>query len=131
MKVRTRTTHRARVAAVLVAAGIALTAAMWSHGQVGLAVATGVFYAVAATVSFLWAGGSGDVAAIMRAEGDERQRAIDVEATAVTGLVLIVAIVVGGVVELFRTGSMGQYGLMGALAGTTYAVSLAVLRRRR
>ena len=131
MKVRTRTTHRARVAAVLVAAGIALTAAMWSHGQVGLAVATGIFYAVAATASFVWAGGSGDVAAIMRAGGDERQRAIDVEATAVTGLVLIVAIVVGGVVELFRTGSMGQYGLMGALAGTTYAVSLAVLRRRR
>lgn|GEM_PF-3770297 len=44
---------------------------------------------------------------------------------------LIAAIAVGGVVELFRTGSLGQYGLMGALAGTTYAVSLAVLRLRR
>ena len=131
MKLQTRTGHRGLTAGVLVVAGVALTAAMWSHGEHGLAVATGAFYVVAATAGFVWAGGTGDVAAIMRAGGDERQRAIDVEATAVTGLVLIVAIVVGGVVELFRTGNMGQYGLMGALAGTTYAVSLAVLRRRR
>ena len=131
MNVRTKTGHRGLTAAVLVVAGGALTAGAWSHGDHGLAVATAAFYAVAATVSFVWAGGAGDVAAIMRAGGDERQRAIDVEATAVTGLVLIVAIVVGGVVELFRTGNLGQYGVMGALAGTTYAVSLAVLRRRR
>ena len=131
MNVRTRTGHRGLTAAVLVVGGGALTVATWSHGDHGVAVATGAFYAVAATATFVWAGGSGDVAAIMRAGGDERQRAIDVEATAVTGLVLIVAIVVGGVVELFRTGNLGQYGLMGALAGTTYVVSLTVLRRRR
>ncbi len=131
MKVRTKSGHRGVTAGVLVVGGGALTAATWSHGNHGVAVATAAFYAVAATASFVWAGGSGDVAAIMRAGGDERQRAIDVEATAVTGLVLIVAIVVGGMVELFRTGSLGQYGLMGALAGTTYAVSLTVLRRRR
>ena len=131
MKLKTKSGHRGVTAGVLVAAGFALTAATWSHGNHGLAVATAAFYAVAATASFVWAGGSGDVAAIMRAGGDERQRAIDVEATAVTGLVLIVAIVIGGIVELFRTGSLGQYGLMGALAGTTYAVSLTVLRRRR
>ena len=131
MKMHTRTGHRGLTAGVLVVAGVALTAATWSHGDHGLAIAIGAFYAVAATVGYLWAGGSGDVAAILRAGGDERQRSIDVEATALTGLVLVVVIVVGGVVEAVRTGSLGVFGLLGAVAGTTYAVSLAVLRRRR
>jgi len=131
MQVKTRTGHRWMTAAVLAAAGAALTAATWSHGDHGLALAIGVFYAVVAVISFVWAGGSGDIAAILRAGGDERQRAIDVEATAIAGLVVIVAIVIGGIVELVRTGSLGQYGIMGAVAGTAYAVSLAVLRHRR
>ena len=131
MKTQTRTGHRWAAAAILVAAGTVLTAATWNHGDHGLAAAIGVFYAVAATISYLWAGGSGDVAAILRAGGDERQRAIDVEATALAGLVLICAVVVGGIVEAIRTGSLGQYGLMGAVGGTAYALSLAILRRRR
>jgi len=79
----------------------------------------------------VWAGGSGDVAAVLRAGGDECQRAIDVEATALAGLVLICGIVVGAIVEAVRTGGLGQWGLMGAVAGTAYVVSLAILRQRR
>ena len=79
---------------------------------------------------FRWRTGSW-IAAVLRAGGDERQRGLDRDATAITGLTLIVVALVGAIVELGRTGNPGVYGLFCAVAGVVYAVSLIELRRRR
>lgn len=85
----------------------------------------------APTTLWAWAGGRGDVVAILRAGGDERQRSIDRDATSVTGPMMTAVAVVGGVVELARTGGAGVFGLFCAVAGVTYAFSLFMVLRRR
>lgn len=71
------------------------------------------------------------MAAILRVGGDERQRGLDRDATAITGVVMSVAAIVGGIVQIARTGDPGVYGLFCVIGGVTYAVSLFELRRRR
>jgi hypothetical protein len=127
----TLTGHRATTAGVLVVAGGALAVATWVGGEHGLAIGLVVLYAVAATAAYLWSGRDTDVAAIMRAGGDERQRRIDRDATAVAGLAMIAVAIVGAVVSAARDhGNVGAYGVMCAVGGTAYAISLVVLRRR-
>lgn len=131
MTTATRKGHRAAAAAVLVVGGGAVAAASWASGDHGLAVGLVAFYVVAATVAFLWSGGSGDVAAILRAGGDERQRGLDRDATAITGLAMSMAAIAGTVIQTARGGDPGAYGVMCVVGGVTYTVSLVVLRRRR
>src|SRR4029077_4032754 len=57
---------RAATSAGLPVGGGAIAAATWISGDHGFAVAVVVFYLVAAGVAWLWSGGKGDVAAIMR-----------------------------------------------------------------
>lgn len=97
MNTASRTGHRGAAAAVLVVGGGAVAAASWIGGDHALAIGLVAFYVVAATAAFLWAGGQGDVAAIMRAGGDERQRGLDRDATAITGLVMSAVAVAGAV----------------------------------
>jgi hypothetical protein len=87
-------------------------------------------YAILAAGAYLWAGRSGDVAALLRGNGDERQRGLDRNATAVTALVLIAVAVIGALISLGRTGNPGIYGEFCAIAAASYAVTLLVLRRR-
>jgi presenilin-like A22 family membrane protease len=61
---------------------------------------------------------------------DERFAQIDLRATAATGLVLIVAVVVAFLVEIARGHDGNPYMWLGAIAGLTYALSVAVLRWR-
>jgi hypothetical protein len=122
--------HRGAAAAVLGITGGAIAAAVWVGGSPAWAMGALGFYAAAAAVAWRWAGGSGDVAAILRVGGDERQRTMDREATARTGLVMTAVAVVGAVVEIARTGDPGVFGLFCAVAGAAYAVNLVVLRRR-
>jgi len=61
---------------------------------------------------------------------DERFAQIDLRATAATGLVLIVVLVVAFLVEVARGHSGNPYAWLGAIAGLTYALSVAVLRWR-
>jgi len=68
--------------------------------------------------------------AILRASGDERQRGLDGDATAITGLVMSGVAVFGAIVEIGRTGNPGVWGTMGR-RGVRYTISLAVLRRSR
>jgi hypothetical protein len=128
---QTRAGHRGLTAAVLVVGGGALTVGTWLGGQHGLAVALVVFYAVASVVAYLWAGGKGDVAAIMRAGADERQRTIDRDAASITAFAMSWAAIVGVAVESARHGNPGTFELMCAVSGLTYAGSLVALRRRR
>jgi hypothetical protein len=82
-------------------------------------------------VTYRWAAGRGDVAAILSSGSDERQRGIDRDATAITGLAVILVALVGAIVAVARTGDPGAFGAICFVGGATYAVSLALLQRRR
>lgn len=123
--------HRAGAAAVLFVGGVGVAAATRVSGDHGWAIAAIAIYAVLASLAYIWAGGSGDVAAIMRVGGDERQRSLDRDATAITGIVMTLVAIIGAVIELGRTGNPGVYGLFCVIGGIVYAVSLFELRRRR
>ena len=69
MTTTTRRGYRGATAAVLVVGGGAVAVACWVGGDHGLAIGLAVFYALAAVVAFLWSGGKGDIAAIMRIGG--------------------------------------------------------------
>jgi hypothetical protein len=127
----TVTGHRGATAAVLAIAGGALAVATWIGGQHGLALVLVAFYAVCATIAYVWSGRETDTGAILRAGGDERQRRIDTDATAIAGLAMLVVAIIGAIVSAARDGgNIGVFGLFAAIGGLTYAVALAVLQRR-
>ena len=131
MTTATRTGHRGVTAAVLLVGGGAVAAATWASGDHGLAVGLVVFYVLAAGVAYLWSGGKGDVAAIMRVGGDERQKGIDRDATAITGMAMSLAALVFAIVETARDGDPGAFGVMCLVGGLSYVVALIALRYRR
>lgn len=123
--------HRGATAAVLAVGGGALAAATWVGGDHILALMLVGFYVVAAGLAYLWAGRDSDVGAIMRVGGDERQRRIDRDATALAGLAMGLTAIVGAIVSAARNhGDIGGFGLICFVGGVAYAVSLFVLRRR-
>lgn len=62
---------------------------------------------------------------------DERIRGIDNDASMFAGMVLVVAVIAGFVIEIAR-GQDGQpYAVLGAIAGVSYIAALVVLRLRR
>jgi hypothetical protein len=123
--------HRGVAAGILIVGGVGVAAATWVSGSLGWAIGALAIYVVLAALAFVWAGGSGDVAAILRVGGDERQRGLDRDATAITGVVMSLAAIVGGIVQIARTGNPGVYGLFCVIGAVTYSVSLFQLRRRR
>ena len=87
MREDSRSGHRGASAAVLLVVGGAVAAAAWIGGHPGVAAAMIGVYVVLAVIALIWSGGRGDVAAIMRGSGDERQRALNLRATAAAGVV--------------------------------------------
>jgi hypothetical protein len=131
VKAGTLNGHRSATAAVLVVGGGALAVATWVAGDHGLAIGLVAFYVVAAAIAYVWSGGKGDVAAIMRVGGDERQRGMDRDATAIMGLAMGLAAIGGAVVQTARNANSGAFLLMCVVGGVSYSVSLFVVRRRR
>jgi hypothetical protein len=123
--------HRGASAAILVVGGVAVAIATWVSGNHGWAIVAVAIYVVLALLAYVWSGRGGDVAAILRVGGDERQRSLDRDATAITGVVMSLVAVVGAIVQLGRTGNPGVYGLFCVVGGVAYAVSLVILRRQR
>lgn len=127
----TLTGHRGATVAVLVVGGGGLAAATWVGGDRGLAIGLIAFYAVAALAAYIWSGRDSDVAAIMRAAGDERQRRLDRDATALSGLAMGLAAIIGAIVSAARNhGDVGGYGVICFVGGVTYTMSLLILKRR-
>lgn len=116
--------------ATLVGLGGAVSAATWVSGDHGFAVAMGVFYAVAALVTYVVSGGDNDFAAIMRTDGDERQRGLDREATRLSGLAMGGFAIAGTIVQLARGEDPGGFVWTCTVGGIAYVVALVVLRRR-
>jgi hypothetical protein len=127
----TLTGHRGASVAVLAVGGGGLAAATWVGGDHGLAIGLVAFYAVASVAAYIWSGRDSDVGTILRAGGDERQRRLDRDATALSGLAMIAAAIIGAIVSAARNhGDIGGYGVICFVGGLTYAVSLLVLKRR-
>jgi hypothetical protein len=61
---------------------------------------------------------------------DERFAQIDLRATAVTGLVVIITLIVAWLVEIARGHSGSPYGWLGAIGGLAYIFAVAFFRWR-
>jgi hypothetical protein len=123
--------HRTAAAAILAVGGGALAVATWISGAPVIALGLVVFYAVAGGVAYLWAGRDSDIGAIMRAGGDERQRRLDRDATALSGLAMALTAIIGAIVSTARNGGdPGGYGVICVVGGLTYGLSLYVLKRK-
>lgn len=131
MTAKTSTTARRNATTGLLAVlGAAITGATWVGGEHGLAIAMAGLYLLSCAVSYLWSRGSGDVAAIIRLSGDERQRLIDIRATAAAGLATIAFCLGGAMVNLAAGGTGSPWTLICVVAGLSYVVAVGVFRRR-
>jgi hypothetical protein len=110
--------------------GAALTAATAAGGgSAGLVAALGAL-TVVFTAGYWWVGrGQGDVAAVAANRPDERQRSLDLKATALAGVVVCVFCLGAAVVSLARGGSGYPWVGIDALFGASYAAAFLVLRR--
>ncbi len=115
MKTDWRTLRRGATVGVLVVSGGGVAIATWVSGEHGLAIGLVAIYAVAAVIAYIWSGGKGDVAAILRVGGDERQRGLDRDATAITGLVVVVTAVIGAIIQTARSADPGARGVICAV----------------
>ncbi|HEY2438319.1 MAG TPA: hypothetical protein VGH93_14150, partial [Solirubrobacteraceae bacterium] len=61
---------------------------------------------------------------------DERFRQIDIHATALAGLAVIIAIIVAFVIELAKGHNGSPYSWLGAVGGVTYLIAIIALRIR-
>ena len=123
------TTRRWATTALLAVLGAAVSVATWVGGDHGFAVGLGIFYLLFCIGAYWWSRGTGDVAALLRLSGDERQRLLDIKATATAGLVTLAFCLGGAIVDLARGGSGNPWALICAVGGVAYIASLAVLRR--
>ena len=76
-------------------------------------------------------GGRSETIRGLRGDGrDERFQRIDIHATAFAGLVVIVAIIVGFIVELAHGRDGNPFAWLGALGGVAYIVAIVTMRLR-
>jgi hypothetical protein len=123
--------RRLAVPAIMLVGGTVLTVASAVGTASAATVAALETITVVFTAAFWWLGrGDGDAAALAANRPDERQRSIDLGASALAGLVVAIFCLGAGVVSLARGGSGYPWVGLDALFGITYAVGFAVLRRR-
>jgi hypothetical protein len=112
-----------------VALGIVVFAAQWVGGDPGSGLMSlGIMTGFGALILF---GGRSETIRGLRGDGrDERFRMIDIHATALAGLAVIVAIIVAFIVELAKGHNGSPYAWLGAIGGLTYLVAIVVFRIR-
>ena len=114
----------------IVALGLALVGALWIGGDLEGGIYAGAVIVVWGLFIML-AGARSETMRALRGDGrDERFRRIDVHATAFTGFVLIVTLIVLWTVEVVQGHNGNPYGALSALAGITYLVALLFMRFR-
>jgi hypothetical protein len=114
---------------VSVGIGLVYLGAGLAGGQTGFAV-TGLLVMVGLAVVLLLVKRRSETVQGLMDRRDERINTLDLRATAVTGVVLIVSILTAFVVEVARGNDGGPYVWLGCLAGLTYVAALVVLRLR-
>lgn len=127
----TRRVSRSRwyLPACSVALGIVMLVAQWIGGNPGSGLESlGIMTAFGALILF---GGRSETIRGLRGDGrDERFAMIDLRATAVAGLAVIVAVIIAFLVELARGHNGNPYAWLGAIAGLAYAIAIVLLRWR-
>jgi hypothetical protein len=115
--------------AFCVTLGLVVFAAQWIGGDARSGL---VSFAILAGFGLLiLLGGRSETVRGLRGDGrDERFRTIDIHATALAGLAVIVAVIVGFLVELARGHDGNPYAWLGAIGGVTYLVAIVVFRIR-
>jgi Na+/melibiose symporter-like transporter len=118
--------------AVMLFGGAALTfAAAFGGGHFSRStLISGLIVTIVATGAFVLVGRTrGDVGAIVASAPDERQRGIDLRATAAAGLAMAVILVVGSIVTLAQGHSGQPWVDLAAAFGIVYVIFLAIFRR--
>jgi hypothetical protein len=109
--------------------GLVVLGASWLGGHPG-AGAVSLAILAAFGLFFLLAGRSETIRGLRGDGRDERFAQIDLQATAVTGLVLIVVLIVAWLVATARGQSGSPYGWLCAIGGLAYALAVAWFRWR-
>lgn len=112
-----------------VALGLVVFAAQWVGGDPGSGLdSLGIMTALGALFLF---GGRSETIRGLRGDGrDERFRQIDIHATALAGLAVILAVIAAFIVELARGHSGAPYGWLAGIGGITYIAAVIVFRIR-
>ena len=108
--------------AYLVAGGLG---GNWSFGIFGLALMTATGAALLLLSRF-----SETVAGLLDRR-DERINRIDTDATTFAGVAMIIAVIVGFVVEIAQGQDGSPYSMLGAIGGVAYLAALVFFRLRR
>ena len=112
-----------------VALGTVVFAAQWIGGDPGSGLVS--FGILAGFGALILLGGRSETIRGLRGDGrDERFRMIDIHATALAGLAVILAIIVAFIVELAKGHNGNPYGWLGAIGGLTYLVAIVIFRIR-
>jgi hypothetical protein len=109
--------------------GAVVLAASWLGGQLAAGLYGLAVMEAFGLVLFLLSVRSGTLRGLTTGRG-ERFAQIDLRATAVTGLVLLIAVIVGWLVEVARGHSGSPYDWLAALGGVAYVVAVALFRWR-
>jgi hypothetical protein len=111
------------------AIGVVILAVSWLGGSPGQGwVSLGALAAFG--LFFLLAGRSETIRGLRGDGRDERFAQIDLRATAVSGLVLIVTLIVAWLAEIARGHDGNPYGWLLATSGVAYALAVALFRWR-
>jgi hypothetical protein len=109
--------------------GLVILAVAWLGGQPGVGVVALVGLTAFGLI-FLLAGRSETVRGLRGDGRDERFARIDLQATAVAGLVLLVALIVAWLLAIARGQSGNPYGWLLAVGGLAYLLAVAWFRWR-
>src|SRR5215469_7359763 len=109
--------------------GVVVLLASWLGGQLGAGVYGLVVMAVFGLVVLLLAGRSETIRGLTIGR-DERFAQIDLRATAVAGLAVILAVIVAFLVAIAHGQSGSPYTWLGAIAGLAYLAAVAYFRWR-
>ena len=111
------------------ALGLVMLAVSWLGGSLGAGLVS--LAVLAAFGLFVLLAGRSETIRGLRGDGrDERFAQIDLQATALAGLAVIVALIVAWLVAIARGQSGNPYGWLGAIGGLTYVLAVAYFRWR-
>ena len=109
--------------------GVAVLVAQWIGGDARSGLIS--FASLAVFGALILLGGRSETVRGLRGDGrDERFRTIDIHATAIAGIVLIVTLIVVWLVELGRGHDGSPYGQLMAVGGFAYLAAIAFMRLR-
>jgi len=112
-----------------VALGAVVFVAQWIGGSAQSGLVS--FAILAGFGALILLGGRSETIRGLRGDGrDERFRMIDIHATALAGLAVILAIIVAFIAELAKGHNGNPYGWLGAIGGLTYLVAIVIFRIR-